>query len=69
MALNDGDIRRWSCTKLRIFFESRNINWMVDNLELSNVFALENKLRECSSEASNKIAYIISMLKHSIRKR
>jgi len=69
MALRDGDIERWSCTKLRIFFEERTPKWMQDNLELSNIFALERKLNQCSAEIGSKTRYILTMVKHAIRKR
>ena len=69
MALNTGDIRRWSCTKLRHFFESKSPKWMVDNLSLENVIGLEMKLRECSGQVHYKIAHILKMIKAAIASR
>jgi len=67
--MNVGDIGRWSCTKLRHFFESKSPNWMVDNLDLQQVSALQLKLRECSGEVARKVAPYLKMVKSAIMAR
>ena len=69
MAINTGDIRRWSCTKLRHFFESKSPNWMVNELTLENVMGLEIKLRECAREIPSSMLATLKMIKAGIATR
>ena len=61
-----GDIRNWSCTKLADFFDEKTPNWMVDNLTVEAVMALQLKLRQCSREIYVKSIPILRMVKHGI---
>ena len=62
-------ISRWSCTKLRHFFESKSINWLINELSIQEAVALEMKLKECSGKVSQKVAHILKMTKTAIAQR
>jgi len=62
-------ISRWSCTKLRHFFEGKSPNWIANEMTIQEVHALEMKLRECSGQVSAKIAHIIKMIKSAVVQR
>ena len=69
MANMVSSISSWSCTKLRHFFESKSPNWMVNEMTIDEVMALDMKLRQCSREVSSKIAHIMKMVKTAIAQR
>lgn len=63
------EVKNWSCTKLANFFDEKTPNWMVDNLTVEAVMALQLRLRQCSPVIYMKSIPILRMVKHGIMLR
>jgi len=63
------DFHRMSCTKLRNFLESKRVEWISENLTLSDIIVIEKRLHECSPESYAKTQKLIRFLKHNIARR
>lgn len=67
--IKPSQIVKWSCTRLADFFDTKGPNWMVNNLSLEAVMAIDLRLRQCSPETYMKAYPILRMVKHNIARR
>ena len=63
------DFHRMSCTKLRNFLENKRVEWIRDNLSLSDLIVIEKRLYDCSPESHAKARKLLRFLKHNIARR